>query len=143
MTPPPQAESGWLANAIVGSLIMVSLATALGTPIGVMAGIYLAEYGRRAGLGRPRGSSTTSCCRRRPSSSACSSTPWWWRTTKTFSGWAGVLALALIVIPVVIRTTENMLSADSRPPARGGLRAGHAQVEGDLVGITLKAARAA
>jgi ABC-type phosphate transport system permease subunit len=49
---------------------------------------------------------------------------------KSFSGWAGVLALALIVIPVVIRTTENMLRLVPQP-ARGGLRAGRAQVEGD------------
>ena len=50
-TPPPQADVGGLANAIVGSLIMVSLATLLGTPIGVMAGIYLAEYGKNRWLG--------------------------------------------------------------------------------------------
>ena len=52
MTPPPQAETGGLANAIFGSLMMVGLATLLGTPIGVMAGIYLAEYGQRTWLGR-------------------------------------------------------------------------------------------
>jgi phosphate transport system permease protein len=51
MTPPPQADSGGLANAIFGSLAMVSLATALGTPIGVLAGIYLAEYGQKGWLG--------------------------------------------------------------------------------------------
>ncbi|HLL12052.1 MAG TPA: phosphate ABC transporter permease PtsA, partial [Rubrivivax sp.] len=54
-TPPPQAEIGGLANAIVGSLMMVSLATALGTPIGVMAGIYLAEYGKGTLLGTVTG----------------------------------------------------------------------------------------
>ena len=47
MTPPPQAETGGLANAIFGSVVMVSLATALGTPIGILAGIYLAEYGQK------------------------------------------------------------------------------------------------
>jgi hypothetical protein len=47
MTPPPVAETGGLANAIFGSLMMVSLATLMGTPIGVMAGIYLAEYGKK------------------------------------------------------------------------------------------------
>ena len=51
MTPPPQAETGGLANAIYGSLMMVSLATFIGTPIGIMAGIYLAEYGQRSWLG--------------------------------------------------------------------------------------------
>ena len=51
MTPPPQAEIGGLANAIFGSLMMVSLATAIGTPVGIMAGIYLAEYGQKGWLG--------------------------------------------------------------------------------------------
>ena len=52
MTPPPGAENGGLLNAIVGSLILVGLGTAVGTPIGIMAGIYLAEYGRYTWLGR-------------------------------------------------------------------------------------------
>ena len=51
MTPPPQAESGGLANAIFGSMVMVSLATLVGTPIGILAGIYLAEYGQKTWLG--------------------------------------------------------------------------------------------
>ena len=51
MTPPPQAETGGLANAIYGSALMVGLATLIGTPIGVMAGIYLAEYGQKGWLG--------------------------------------------------------------------------------------------
>ncbi len=68
MTPPPQAETGGLANAIFGSVMMVTLATLLGTPIGVLAGIYLAEYGQGSWLGQHApASSTTSCCRRRRS----------------------------------------------------------------------------
>ena len=109
-TPPPQAEIGGLANAIVGSLLMVSLATALGTPIGVLAGVYLAEYGKRTWLGSVTGF-INDILLSAPSIviglfiySAVVA------TTKTFSGIAGVLALALIVIPVVVRTTENMLS---------------------------------
>jgi phosphate transport system permease protein len=51
MTPPPQADGGGLANAIFGSLMMVGLATLLGTPIGILAGIYLAEYGQKTWLG--------------------------------------------------------------------------------------------
>ena len=51
MTPPPQADTGGLANAIFGSVVMAGLATLLGTPIGVMAGIYLAEYGQKTWLG--------------------------------------------------------------------------------------------
>ena len=109
-TPPPQAEVGGLANAIVGSLLMVSLATALGTPIGVLAGIFLAEYGKGTLLGALTGF-INDILLSAPSIviglfiySAVVA------TTKTFSGWAGVLALALIVVPVVVRTTENMLS---------------------------------
>ncbi|HSV69630.1 MAG TPA: phosphate ABC transporter permease PstA [Methylibium sp.] len=110
MTPPPQAEIGGLANAIFGSLVMVTLATALGTPIGILAGVYLAEYGQKTWLG-----STT-----RFINDILLSAPsiviglFIYAVVvarfKSFSGWAGILALALIVIPVVIRTTENMLS---------------------------------
>ncbi len=109
MTPPPQAEIGGLSNAIFGSLMMVGAATLLGTPIGVMAGIYLAEYGQKGWLG-----STTRFINDILLSApsiviglfiyAVVVAP-----MKTFSGYAGVLALALIVIPVVIRQTENML----------------------------------
>ncbi len=108
-TPPPQAEVGGLANAIVGSLLMVSLATALGTPIGVLAGVYLAEYGKGSRMGQLT-SFINDILLSAPSiviglfiyAAVVAH-------TKTFSGWAGVLALALIVIPVVVRTTENML----------------------------------
>ncbi|WP_337877684.1 phosphate ABC transporter permease PstA [Caldimonas sp.] len=109
MTPPPQAETGGLANAIFGSIVMVTLATSIGTPIGVLAGIYLAEYGQRSWLG-----SIT-----RFINDILLSAPSIViglfiyavvvARVKSFSAWAGILALALIVIPVVIRTTENML----------------------------------
>ena len=108
MTPPPM-EAGGLLNAIVGSLMMVGLATLIGTPVGVMAGIYLAEYGQKGWLGNIT----------RFINDILLSAPsiviglFIYATVvakmKTFSGFAGVLALALIVIPVVIRTTENML----------------------------------
>jgi phosphate transport system permease protein len=110
MTPPPQADTGGLANAIFGSLAMVTAATLLGTPIGILAGIYLAEYGQRGWLGH-----TT-----RFINDILLSAPSIViglfiysvvvARVQSFSGWAGALALALIVIPVVIRTTENMLS---------------------------------
>ena len=110
MTPPPMADTGGLANAIFGSVTMVALATALGTPIGILAGIYLAEYGQKGWLG-----ATT-----RFINDILLSAPsiviglFIYSVVvvrmKSFSGFAGVLALALIVIPVVIRTTENMLS---------------------------------
>ncbi|MBV9890752.1 MAG: phosphate ABC transporter permease PstA [Rhizobacter sp.] len=110
MTPPPQAETGGLANAIFGSLVMVTLATVLGTPIGILAGVYLAEYGQRGWLG-----STTRFINDILLSAPSIVIGLFIYTvvvarTKSFSGWSGVLALALIVIPVVIRTTENILA---------------------------------
>ena len=108
-TPPPNADGGGLANAIVGSLIMVLLGTGVGTPIGILAGIYLAEYGRNTLLGHVT----------RFINDILLSAPsiviglfvyaLIVARSRSFSGFAGVLALALIVIPVVVRTTENML----------------------------------
>jgi phosphate transport system permease protein len=108
MTPPPGGDGG-LLNAIAGSLIMVTLAMLIGTPIGILAGIYLAEYGQRGWL-----ASTT-----RFINDILLSAPsivlglFVYALVVArmggFSGFAGVLALALIVIPVVVRTTENML----------------------------------
>lgn len=108
MTPPPN-ESGGIANALYGSFLMVILATFIGTPIGVMAGIYLAEYEPKSLL-----ANTT-----RFVNDILLSAPsiviglfvYAVIVTrfKSFSGWAGVIALAMIAIPVVIRTTENML----------------------------------
>jgi phosphate transport system permease protein len=108
-TPPPQELTGGLANAIVGSGIMVTLATAIGTPVGVMAGVYLAEYGQKTWLGRVTQFINDILL------SAPSIVIGLFvyavivARFKSFSGWAGVFALSLIVIPVVIRTTENML----------------------------------
>lgn len=108
MTPPPNDEGG-LANAIYGSFLMVLLATFVGTPIGVMAGIYLAEFDTKGWL-----ASVT-----RFVNDILLSAPsiviglFVYAVVvtrfKSFSGYAGIAALALIVIPVVIRTTENML----------------------------------
>ncbi len=110
MTPPPQAETGGLANAIFGSATMVLLATALGTPIGILAGVYLAEYGQKTWLG-----SVTRFINDILLSAPSIVVGLFIYSvvvarTKSFSGYAGILALTLIVIPVVIRTTENMLS---------------------------------
>ncbi len=109
MTPPPGVSGGGLANAIVGSLIMVSLAVCIGTPVGIMAGIYLAEFGRNTWLGK-----TT-----RFVNDLLLSAPSiivglfvyeiYVAKMGKFSAMAGVFALSLIVIPVVLRTTENML----------------------------------
>jgi phosphate transport system permease protein len=109
-TPPPQAEVGGLANAIVGSMIMVGLATLLGTPIGILAGIYLAEYGQKSWLGHVTQFINDILL------SAPSIVIGLFiyavvvAQTKSFSAYAGVLALSLIVIPVVVRTTSTMLS---------------------------------
>ena len=139
-TPPPNGEGG-LLNAIYGSLMMVGAATLLGTPVGILAGIYLAEYSR----GNVLGSVT------RFVNDILLSAPSIIiglfifevavRPFGGFSGWAGSLALALIVIPVVIRTTENMLNLI--PP---GLREA-AYALGTpkwkvIMSITLRAARA-
>ncbi|MGH8779456.1 phosphate ABC transporter permease PstA [Paraburkholderia sp.] len=108
-TPPPNTDGGGLANAIVGSLILVLLATFIGTPIGVLAGVYLAEYGQKRWL-----ASVT-----RFINDILLSAPsivvglfvyaLMVPTMGHFSGWAGVVSLALLQIPIVIRTTENML----------------------------------
>jgi phosphate transport system permease protein len=108
--PGPNSEGGGLSNAIFGSLVMVFFATLIGTPIGVFSGIYLAEYGQKGWLG----SATrfiNDILLSAPSIViglfvyALVVVP-----MKGFSGWAGAVALALIVIPVVIRTTESMLN---------------------------------
>lgn len=108
MTPPPN-EAGGIANAIFGSFLIVLLATFVSTPIGILAGIYLAEYETKSWL-----ANTT-----RFVNDILLSAPsiviglfvYAVIVTrfKAFSGWAGVIALAMIAIPVVIRTTENML----------------------------------
>jgi phosphate transport system permease protein len=108
MTPPPGSEGG-LLNAIVGSLIMVGAAMLLATPVGILAGIYLGEYGSGGWLA----SST------RFINDILLSAPSivmglfvyavMVSTMKSFSGLAGTVALALIVVPIVVRTTENML----------------------------------
>ncbi|MCX7245619.1 MAG: phosphate ABC transporter permease PstA [Burkholderiales bacterium] len=108
-TPAPGSEGGGLANAIVGSIMLIGCCTLISTPIGVLAGLYLAEYGDRskvAGVTR----FVTDIMLSAPSiviglfvyALVVAQ-------VRHFSGWAGTLALALIAIPVVVRTTENML----------------------------------
>ena len=140
MTPAPN-DPGGLANAIYGSFLMVMLATFVGTPIGIMAGIYLAEYKPVSWL-----SSIT-----RFVNDILLSAPsiviglFIYAVVvdkmKSFSGFAGVLALALIVIPVVIRTTENMLSLIPNALREAAYALGTPKWK-VISAITLKAARA-
>ncbi|NBT69657.1 MAG: phosphate ABC transporter permease PstA [Betaproteobacteria bacterium] len=108
MTPPPNDEGG-LANAIYGSFLMVMLAALVGTPIGVLAGIYLAEFDSQGWL-----ASVTRFVNDILLSAPSIVIGLFVYSVivfryKSFSGIAGVVALALIVVPIVIRTTENML----------------------------------
>jgi phosphate transport system permease protein len=141
MTPPPQAETGGLANAIFGSLAMVSLATLLGTPIGVLAGVYLAEYGQKGWLG----SATRFINDILLSAPSIVIGLFIYAAvvarTHSFSALAGVLALALIVIPVVIRTTENMLSLIPNALREAAYALGTPKWR-VIMTVTLKAARA-
>ena len=139
-TPPPGA-SGGLGNAIVGSVIMVGLATLIGTPIGILAGIYLAEYGRRSWLG----SVTRFVNDMLLSAPSIVIGLFVYAIVVArfggFSGWAGVLALTLLLLPVVVRTTENMLLLvpNSMREAAIALGAPRYRV---ISGVTLRAARA-
>jgi phosphate transport system permease protein len=140
MTPPP-GSAGGLLNAIVGSIIMVGLAMLIGGPIGVLAGIYLAEYGQRGWLA-PVTRFINDILLSAPSiviglfvyAVIVSS-------MRSFSGIAGVVALALIVVPVVVRTTENMLLLvpNSLREAAFALGASKRRV---IMRITARAARA-
>jgi phosphate transport system permease protein len=140
MTPPPN-EVGGLANAIYGSFLMVILGTFVGTPIGIMAGIYLAEFDTKGWLAEVT-RFVNDILLSAPSIViglfvyAVVVTRF-----KSFSAYAGIMALALIVIPVVIRTTENMLQL---VPA--GLREAAYALGAPkwkvIISITLRASRA-
>lgn len=109
MTPPPGSEGGGLANAIMGSFLLIIWATLVGTPLGILAGIYLAEYGKNSLLANII----------RFINDILLSAPsiiiglfvYMLIVTQMghFSGIAGIIALALIQLPIIVRTTENML----------------------------------
>ncbi|EGP01865.1 phosphate transport system permease protein PstA [Pasteurella multocida subsp. gallicida str. Anand1_poultry] len=108
-TPGP-GEKGGLLNAIIGSTLMITVSTLIGTPIGILAGTYLAEYGRYSQLTKVT----------RFLNDVLLSVPSiviglfiyaiYVSQVKHYSGWAGAFALAIIIIPVVVRTTDNMLN---------------------------------
>jgi phosphate transport system permease protein len=140
MTPAPNEEGG-LANAIYGSFLMVLLSTLVGTPVGVLAGIYLSEYSPRSVL-----SSVTRFVNDILLSAPSIVIGLFVYTLivarfKSFSGWAGVVALALIVVPVVIRTTENMLQLVPAGLREAAYALGTPKWK-VITSITLRAARA-
>lgn len=140
MTPPP-GSAGGLLNAIFGSIMMATLATLIGTPVGIMAGTYLAEFGQRGWL-----APTT-----RFINDILLSAPSiviglfiysiYVASVGHFSGWAGTLALTLIVVPVVVRTTEDMLRLvpDSLREAASALGTPHWKV---VTMVTWRASKA-
>ncbi|MBV8380188.1 MAG: phosphate ABC transporter permease PstA [Paucibacter sp.] len=141
MTPAPMSEDGGLANAIYGSLMMVGIATLIGTPIGILAGVYLSEYGRKSWLG---------ACVRFINDILLSAPSiviglfvysLMVARMHSFSGIAGAVALALLVIPVVIRTTENMLNLVPNALREAAFALGTPKWK-TVMTITLKSARA-
>nr|WP_096674773.1 phosphate ABC transporter permease PstA [Polynucleobacter meluiroseus] len=109
-TPGPGSEGGGLANAIVGSLMLVFFCTIIGTPIGILAGIYLSEYGKKNLMAEVTRFVIDIMLSAPSIVIGLFVYAFVIAPGKHFSGWAGSLALALIAIPVVVRTTENMLS---------------------------------
>jgi phosphate transport system permease protein len=108
MTPPPGGDGG-LANAIYGSVLMAGAGTLIGTPIGILAGTYLAEYGQRGWLA-PATRFINDVLLSAPSIViGLFVYAVYVSRVGHFSGWAGAIALAIIVVPVVVRTTDDML----------------------------------
>ncbi len=108
-TPAPGTEGGGLANAIVGSLLLVGFSTLVSTPIGILAGIYLAEYGDNSRTAEVTRFMTDIMLSAPSIVLGLFVYAILVAQVKHFSGWAGTIALSLIAIPVVLRTTENML----------------------------------
>jgi phosphate transport system permease protein len=139
MTPPPGSDGG-LANAIFGSLVMVLVATFISTPIGILAGIYLAEFGKNGWV-----ASLT-----RFINDILLSAPSiviglfvytiYVAKVQHFSGWAGSFALALLAVPVVVRTTENMLRLVPNSLREAAIALG-APMWKVILTVTLKAVR--
>ncbi len=140
ITPAPGSNGG-LLNAIAGSLFMTVAGIAIGTPIGIFAGIYLAEYGQRGWLA-PATRFINDILLSAPSIViGLFVYQIFVASTHHFSGWAGSFALALIVIPVVVRTTENMLKLvpNSLREAAAALGAHQWRV---ILFVTLRASKA-
>jgi phosphate transport system permease protein len=140
MTPPPGSDGG-LANAVFGSVVMVAVATFISTPIGILAGIYLAEFGKNGAV-----ASLTRFINDILLSAPSIVIGLFIYTVvvahvQHFSGWAGSLALALLAIPVVVRTTENMLRLVPNSLREAAIAMG-APMWKVILMVTLKAVRA-
>jgi phosphate transport system permease protein len=109
-TPAPGSEGGGLLNAIVGSLLMVGVATLISTPVGIFAGVYLAEYGEQSRFAQITRFVTDIMLSAPSIVIGLFVYAIYVANTRHFSGWAGSIAIALIAIPVVVRTTDNMLA---------------------------------
>jgi|UniRef100_UPI0040470A53 phosphate transport system permease protein len=108
-TPAPGSEGGGLANAILGSLMMVGFSAVISTPIGVFAGVYLAEYGDESRTAEVTRFVTDIMLSAPSIVLGLFVYAILVAQVGHFSGWAGSMALSLIAVPVVVRTTENML----------------------------------
>ena len=108
-TPAPGSENGGLANAIVGSLYIVGMATCVSTPIGILAGVYLAEYGENNWFGQVTRFVTDIMLSAPSIVIGLFVYGMYVARVGHFSGYAGSIALSLIAVPVVVRTTDNML----------------------------------
>ncbi|ARL04438.1 phosphate ABC transporter permease PstA [Burkholderia multivorans] len=108
MTPPP-GEQGGLLNALYGSFLMIGIAAIIGVPLGLMAGIYLAEYARSTRLGGVVRFVNDILLSAPSIVIGLFTYELIVRQVGHFSGWAGAVALAIIMLPVVIRTTDEML----------------------------------
>ncbi len=110
-TPPAPGDSGGgVANAIVGTAVMTGVATVIGIPIGMLAGVYLSEYGRHNKFGEYVRFATNVMMGIPSIIVGLFVYAIFVETTGSFSGWAGAVSLAIIMIPVVARTTEDMLT---------------------------------
>jgi phosphate transport system permease protein len=109
-TPAPGSEGGGLLNPIVGSLLMVGIATLISTPIGIFAGMYLAEYGEESRFAQITRFVTDIMLSAPSIVIGLFIYAIYVANVRHFSGWAGSYAIALIAIPVVVRTTDNMLA---------------------------------
>ncbi|MCW5605773.1 MAG: phosphate ABC transporter permease PstA [Burkholderiales bacterium] len=140
-TPAPGSEGGGLANAIVGSLLMVGFATLVSTPVGILAGVYLAEFGNRSRIAEITRFMTDIMLSAPSIVLGLFIYAILVAQVKHFSGWAGTIALSLIAIPVVLRTTENMLRLVPGSLREAAFALGAPRWKVSIM-VTLRAARA-